>query len=158
MTQLYKLKDQYNELQSMDFDPQVFNDTLEALDGEISDKAQNIGFVNANMTAKIEAIDNEIKRLQAMKKIEQNKQNSLKDYLRNNMEQMGIKKIECDLFSITLRKPVDVVSIDNPDEVPRDFYKVVESIDKALIKKALKDGHEVKGASLKAGKPGLLIK
>lgn len=158
MTQLYKLTGQWAELQSMDFDPAVIKDTLESIKGEIKEKAQNIAFVNANMSARIDAIDGEIKRLQAMKKTEQNKQEALKDYLRTNMENMGVKKIECDLFTITLRKPVDVVSIDNPDDIPRDYYKVVESIDKTLIKQALKDGHDVKGASLVAGKAGLLIK
>lgn len=158
MTQLYVLTEQYQELLSMDFDPAVVKDTLESIKGEITEKAQNIAFVNANMSARIDAIDGEIKRLQAMKKVEQNKQEALKDYLRINMEQMELKKIECDLFTITLRKPVDVVSIDNPDDIPRDYYKVVESIDKVLIKQAIKDGHEVKGASLVPGKSGLLIK
>lgn len=158
MTQLYKLTEQYQSIQSMDFDPQVINDTLESIEGDIQAKAQNIGFVNANMAAKIEAIDHEIKRLQAMKKVEQNKQDALKDYLRFNMQQCDITKIECDLFNITLRKPVDVCVIDDAEKVPQDYWKVVKSVDKALVKKALKDGHSVDGARLQKGQHGLIIK
>jgi hypothetical protein len=142
----------------MDFDKQVINDTLEAIEGEFEEKAKNIGFVNANMAARIEAIDSEIKRLQAMKKVEVNKQEALKDYLRHNMQQCDITKIECDLFTITLRKPSDVCVIDDEEKIPQDYWKVVKSVDKALIKRALKDGHEVDGASLQAGKAGLMIK
>lgn len=158
MTQLYKLTEKYKSIQEMDFDPQVINDTLESIEGDIEAKAQNIGFVNANMTARIEAIDHEVKRLQAMKKVEQNKQNALKDYLRHNMQQCNINKIECDLFNITLRKPVDVCVIDDAEKVPQDYWKVVKSVDKALVKKALKDGHSVDGARLEKGQHGLIIK
>lgn len=158
MTQLYKITEQYKSIQTMDFDKQVINDTLEAIEGEFEEKAKNIGFVNANMAARIEAIDSEIKRLQAMKKVEANKQEALKDYLRHNMQQCDITKIECDLFTITLRKPSDVCVIDDEEKIPQDYWKVVKSVDKALIKRALKDGHEVDGASLQAGKAGLMIK
>ena len=151
MTTLYQMTGQWHELQSMDLPADAIADTLESIKGDIKEKAQNIAHVNANMTARIDAIDGEIKRLQTMKKVEQNKQNALKDYLRHNMESCDISKIECDLFSITLRKPTDVVVIDEPDHVPRDYYKVVESIDKAKVKKALKDGFEVKGAYLGKG-------
>lgn len=158
MTQLYKLTEKYQSIQSMDFDPQVINDTLEAIEGDIQAKAENIGFVNANMSAKIDAIDTEIKRLQSIKKVEQNKQGALKDYLRHNMSVCEIKKIECDLFTITLRKPSEVVVIDDDQEVPQDYWKVVKSVDKSLIKKALKEGNQVKGARLSEGKAGLMIK
>jgi hypothetical protein len=158
MTQLYKLADQYKELEAMDIDPQAVADTLESIECDIKDKAQNIGFVNANWDSQIGVIDAEVKRLQAMKKVITNKQTALKDYLRTNMERLGMKKIECDLFSITLRKPVDVVVIDDDQEVPRDYWKVVESVDKAKVKQALKDGYSVKGARLAPGKSGLMIK
>lgn len=158
MTQLYNLAGQYKEIQSMDFDPVTLKDTLESIEGDIKEKAQNIGFVNANWDNQIVAIDAEISRLQGMKKVIVNKQNGLKDYLRHNMELCEIKKIECDLFSITLRKPVDVVSIDDEELIPQDYWKIVKSVDKALVKKALKDGFNVPGASLQSGKSGLLIK
>lgn len=158
MTTLYQMTGQWHELQSMDLPPEAINDTLESIKGDIKEKAQNIAHVNANMAARIEAIDNEIKRLQAAKKVQQNKQNALKDYLRHNMESCDISKIECDLFSITLRKPVDVVVIDDDQQVPQDYWKVVKSVDKSLVKKALKDGAVVKGARLAPGKAGLLIK
>jgi len=118
MTQLYKLTDQYKELESSDFDAQAIKDTLESIECDIKDKAQNIACVNANWQGQIAAIDEQVKRLQAMKKVITNKQNSIKDYLRSNMERLGMKKIECDLFSITLKKPVDVVVIDDDQEVP----------------------------------------
>jgi len=155
---LYELTAQWNEIQSMDFDSQTIDDTLESIEGDIKDKAKNIGFVNANFDAQIDAIDKEVSRLAGMKKVVTNKQESLKDYLRMNMEATGIKKIECELFTITLRKPSDIVVIDDAESVPRDYYRIVESVDKSMVKKALKDGHVVKGARLGKGKVGVMIK
>lgn len=155
---LYEISKDYRQIQEMDFDPQVMSDTLESLQGDFEDKANKIARVNANMSAEIDAIKAEITRLTAMKKVRENKQNALKDYLRLNMESCAITKMTCPLFTITLRKPVKVVSIDDAESIPRDYYKVTESIDKSLIKQALKDGHAVKGASLKDGNPGLVIK
>ncbi len=155
---LYELTNEWNELQSMDLPVEAMTDTLESMELAIADKAQNIAHVNANFEAQAGAINTEIKRLQAMKKVVTNKQTALKDYLRHNMEACDIKKLECDLFTITLRKPSDVVVIDDAESIPRDYYKVVESVDKALVKKALKDGVDVSGAHLGKGKSGVLIK
>ena len=88
------------------------------------------------------------------------KTDKLKDYLRFNMEESGINKISSELFTASLRKGIDVVSIVDMDMLPDEYVSVKTSIqpDKAAIKKALKEGVEIPGAKLEKGKSSLLLK
>lgn len=160
MTQLYVLTGQYKELQTMDFDPVVIKDTLDGIKSEIQEKAKNISYINANMTARIGAIDLEIKRLQAMKKVEQNKQDALKDYLRTNMQECEIDKIECDLFTITLKKAGVKLNPYDVELTPSEYKTEVTTtvINNKAILDDLKSGKEVPGYQLQDAQRGLMIK
>lgn len=164
MTSLYKLTEQTRELQllaeSEDITPEMLEDTFKALDGEFNEKALSITHVIKNMSSDINAIDVEIKRLAERKKILENKENSIKEYLRTNMEACEIKKIECPLFTISLRSGRDVVLIEDASKIPDDFIdvSVVEKPDKRSILKAIKSGENIPGASIDKSKSSLLIK
>ena len=157
--QLYKITEDYRALQDMD-DCEAVTETLELIEGEFKDKAENCLSVIANWSSDVEQIDVEIKRLQAMKKSYVNKQESLKEYLRTNMEATGISKIECSLFKISLGKGNPVAVINNEDEIPDEYVtvKTVIAPDKREILKALKGGAEIPGASLEIGQSKLTIK
>lgn len=141
-------------------DPAIFADTLGAMEGLIEKKAEQICFVVKNLDPSIEGINAEIERLQARKKAIAAKQDWLTNYLRENMERCGIKKIECPLFSITLAPGREIAVIDNQDAIPDEFVKVKTSIDpdKNAIAAALKDGREVPGAHLERAKSSIRIK
>ena len=57
-----------------------------------------------NSEAMLNGVDEEIKRLQALKKSISNQINSRKEYIVRNMEMMGITKIETELGNLSLRK------------------------------------------------------
>jgi len=162
MTQLYKLTAQHKELELLaDSDNELdLADTFEALEGEFNDKAISLINVVKNKDGDLLAIDDAIKRLQDRKKSIVSNQDSMKEYLRNNMEASGITKIECPLFSITLAKGRQVVTVLDQDKIPADYLNIKTSVApiKADILKALKAGEEIPGCELSTSKTSLRIK
>ena len=153
---LYNLTNQYLALQDLDMPAEDLADSLEGIEGEINIKAENIIHVLANMDTT--AIDAEIKRLQTLKRSITSRRESLNEYLRFNMMVCDITNIKWDTGSVTLCKPSQVVQIDDEDSIPARFNKVTTAANKALIKKALKDGEDVPGCKLVDAKHRLLIK
>ena len=76
------------------------------------------------------------------------------------MDVGGIQKIECPLFTITLKKPAPMVVIDDESALPEKYIRTVvtKSPFKDDIMKALKAGKDVPGAHLGETQPGLMIK
>lgn len=161
MTQLYALTEQYRELASIDdMDDAAVSDTLEGIKGEFEEKANAIAMLTNGLDATVTAIDNEIARLTAMKKAVKNRDASIRDYLKTNMQATGITNIKCELFSITLAKGRDMAVVTDENLLPDEYTKVKTSItpDKALILKDLKSGVEIPGASLTKSDESLRIK
>lgn len=159
---LYELTSDFKQLQTMDFDQdsQMYKDTLDSIEQPIQEKGKNICLVLANLKGNCDSLDTEIKRLQAMKKVKQNNIKNLKDWLLYNMQFAGIEKIQSDLFTITLRKASkgSLVVIEDENLIKDDYKKVTYSVNKTLIKQAIKDGYVVKGAKLIDGNRSILIK
>ena len=158
---LYELAGQYKSLQELDgMEPADIADTLEAIEGEIEQKAQAIVAVRAGMESDIAAIDAEIRRLQDRKKHIENQDKSVRDYLKHNMEAAGIKNIKCPLFSITLAKGRAVVVIDDESALP-DEYVAVKTLfapDKKRILDDLKAGKDVAGAHITESESSIRIR
>jgi hypothetical protein len=92
-------------------------------------------------------IDNEIKRLQAIKK----RNNTLIDRLNSSLLD-AVKlfgDITCGTLTFTTRKSESII-IDNEELISNDYknQKITITVDKVAIKKAIKEGKEVTGASL----------
>jgi len=72
-------------------------------------------------------------------------------YVNNCLISMGTNKIEGNLYSISRRKPSQVVTITDEKLIPMDFIKIPKpapAIQKSEIATALKAGKEVPGAKL----------
>ena len=159
MPKLYELTTQYKGLAELDDLPEdALHDTLEALEGDLQVKAENLLAVVTNMGADVAAIDAEIKRLQARKKAITNRQESLREYLRYNMDEAGISKITCPLFTITLAAGRPVVDVQDESLIPDGYARVERKLDKTAILRALKAGKDVPGAKLGKLQPALRIK
>lgn len=161
---LYELAGQFIGLSRLmedgEMDEQALQDTLDGLTGELEQKAEGLlGYV-ANIGSDVDSIDTEIKRLQARKKVMTNRQESLRNYLKINMVSAGIQKISCPLFTITLRKPIDVVQLDPgiTSGLPDEYKTIKITANRVAIKSALKAGKQIDGCRLVPGQPGLLIK
>lgn len=165
MSKLYEISEQYAELAALaDSDDENMKEavstTLECIEGDFNDKAQALVTVVHNMDSDVEALDAEIKRLQARKKAIENRQASMREYLRDNMERTGIKKISCPLFTINCVAGREIAVINDESVIPDEYMTVKTEIrpDKAAITKALKDGAEIPGVSLDRAKSSIRIK
>ena len=114
---------------------------------ELSDKSMNYAKVIRNKEADSDAIDNEIKRLKAMKESNDRVIDRMKDAVRNAMLASGIDKIESSLFKLSLRRS-EAVEVVNIDQLPESLTVVKKTVsaDKVKIKEAIKNGILVEGA------------
>lgn len=105
---LYDLTEEYTALQDMMYDPEVdeqtLSDTMEAVFGEIEDKADGYAKIILGMKADAEVLKIEEDRLYARRKRIEDRQKYLKDTLMANMQAIGVEKIKTALFSISIAK------------------------------------------------------
>ena len=121
----------------------------EELTQDLKDKSANVIAVVRNQELTIEALDNEIKRLQAMKDSIKKKLDKFKTYIKSSMIVNNIEKIETPLGTIKFTKST-TTEIYDESLIDKKFIEVVttEKISKEKIKAALKAGEEVQGAKL----------
>lgn len=160
MTSLYEITNDYRGLMDMDIDAETLADTLESINAEFEDKADSICHVLANIDSDCDALDGEIKRLQDRKKSMSNRKDSLKTYLRENMERLEKKRVSTLKFTINCVAGRDMATVLNEDDLPRGFFEPVPQtfkLDKASLLESLKVG-PVTGAELGKTKSSLRIK
>ena len=145
---------------------QIINNLLEESCGELtpeleqalelnlenfSNKAE--GYVKAikNYNAEADAIAEEIKKLQAKKKVCENAVTRMKNALSTSMNIFGMNKVQAGLFkiSLTTSKSVNII---NEDLIPQDYKRVKYEISKTDIKKAIEAGETVEGAEIMENK------
>lgn len=135
-------------------------DTLSMIEAEFEDKASNIAQYMKSLTVDVKALKEEKKRIDARVKAKENQLASLKEYLIENMKQIGIKKIDTPKAVISLRKVADSVKIDDEDKFidmlqhngRDDLLRYAKpSINKTEIKTLLKSGETFEGARLESG-------
>ena len=91
---LYELTSNYQQVLEIaeQLDAETLTDTLDSIEDAIETKVENTAFVIKSLEANAKIIDDEIKRLQAMKQTQQNNVRSLKEYIQGAMEQVGMNK------------------------------------------------------------------
>ena len=136
---LYELNSTYQELITLDLEPEDMILALNSIEGDIKDKANNIGKVVNTLQGEQLVLKNEIKRLQAKIKASESKETNIKQYLSDNLKSMNIDKLDCELFKFSFRKSTSL-KIDDNTLVPAIYKEsiVTEKIDNATIKKLLK--------------------
>lgn len=146
MSTLYELTGQYLQLLDMaeDSDPEVFADTLEGLDGEIEEKADNYAKVIKILEGDVNSIDSEIKRLQERKKSISANVKRIKSNLENIMRVTGKTKFKTLLFSFGIQKNPASVSILDETNIPEEFWKPQDPV---LDKTKLKDYLTLNGST-----------
>ncbi len=152
--ELLKLADENEDM------AQAVADTMELIEGDFNDKAISLMHVVNNMGNDVETIKKEIERLKARGKKIENRQESIKEYLRVNMDASGIKKITCPIFTITLKAGRDIVQIEDEKEIPTDYLNIKTAMIpmKKEILADLKKGIEIHGASIVKSKSSIVIK
>lgn len=147
---LYTLTTQAKEiallLEEGEFTPEL-EQALAITQEQLQEKSLQYTYVIKNFEADCQAIDNEIKRLKAMKEAKDNAIDRMKEAVRNAMLASGIDKIESSLFKLSLRRSeaVEVISI---EQLPESLITVKKTVspDKVKIKEAIKAGQVIQGA------------
>jgi hypothetical protein len=134
----------------LDLPSKAINDTLESLSGELEDKAVNVAKFLRNMETMAEAIKNAEADMAKRRKALENRIQWLKTYLKDNMENCGLTKIECPYFKLSVQNNPEAVHIVDENAIPDQFKREVITwkIDKAEIRKAIQSGQKVAGAHL----------
>jgi hypothetical protein len=156
MLPLYKLADQYNQVWEMvtddDADLQTLQDTLESIECAVEIKAHNAAALVRTLESSADQIDLEIKRLQGRKKALENRADSIKAYIKTQLEAMGLDKVKTPAFTVAIQNNPPSVVVNDPALVPAAFQIVKYDLDKKAISAALKAGEQVPGCELAIGK------
>lgn len=156
---LYVIANEYQamveKLINSELDEQTIADTIESASGELEAKATNVAMFIRNLEASAEQIKLAEKAMSERRKAIESKAESVKRYLFDNMRRVGISKIECPYFAMTIKKNPPSVIIDDANLIPSQYMVTPPSPppspDKAAIKAALQAGEMVAGAHIEQG-------
>ena len=152
---LYQLTEQYEEIINLlydgETDEQTILDTLESIEGEIEDKADNYAKMIKSMLADAEVIKKEEERLHNRRTSLENRAKWLKDTLQANLEFIGKTKFKTELFSFSVssnggKQPLTIT--DNIGEIPGKYLIPQDPVvNKDAVRELLKE-KEVEWARL----------
>lgn len=111
----------------------------------LNSKSENlIGFVR-NKQSDIDALSREIDRLRIKKDAEEKKLKNFTEYVKRNMEVMGVKKVDTKIGTLSLAKNPASVRIVYPEKVPEEWikYKMTAEPHKQAILQNFKETGEV---------------
>ena len=126
-------------MEDPDVDPQIIEDSLEAVSGEIEVKADGYARVMAELEARKAAVKAEKDRLAALESSLGKNIDRMKESLKTSMIATGKTKFKTDLFSFNIQKNPPKVVIDDPSRIPEGFLiPQPPKVDTASIKESLK--------------------
>lgn len=162
MARLYELTGEYLDfLQAIEtgedeFPKEIIEDTLEAIEGEIQEKAISIALICKDLEADVKAFKEEEDKLASRRRSIEKSIQSMKEYVSMQLLRAGITAIKNDPRArISFRKSQSIDITDETEfvrwaeENNRDdllSYKV--SVSKSAIKDSLERGAEIPGAKI----------
>lgn len=160
---LYELKGEYELLLEMAEDPTVdpvtLEGTLEALGGEIEEKADGYARVMRQIEYDVAALKAEEARLSNRRKAMENNIRRMKESLEDAMLATGKTKFKTELFSFNIQKNPKSVMIDDISRLPEEYLIPQDpKVDKAKLKEDLTAGVDLNGAAHLEQTEGLRIK
>lgn len=149
MSTLYELTAEYRQLLEMAEDPetdeQALADTMEAIGGEIEDKADGYAKIIRQLTEDAAGIEDEMQRLEARRCAMDHNAKNLKGNLQAAMVATGKTKFKTLLFSYSVQKNPASVVMDG-DKVPEKYLiEQPPKIDRVAIRNDLKAGVDLAG-------------
>lgn len=143
---LYTLTEDYLTLLDMASDPDTdedaLRDTLEAVSGEIEDKAEGYAMVIRELESMSKAIDQEMKRMKNRKASIDANIDRMKEALQEAMVLTDKRKFKTKYFSFNIQKnPPSLVIDKGLEDIPEEFLiEQSPKVDTATIKANLKNG------------------
>ena len=152
MATLYELTSDYENLLQLaedpDTDPQILKDTMEAIEGEIEEKADGYAMIVKELEAQELALKMETDRLTNRRLAISNNITCLKRGLEAAMRLTGKTKFKTTLFSYGIQKNPPSVVMDEQyiENIPKDYLKYKDpDIDKKRILADIKAGKDLSG-------------
>lgn len=156
-----KFVDLMNKVENEELTEEEYNKSGEELALELQNKSSNIiGYIR-NSELLIEAMKVEEKRIADLRKSGESRIEKIKTYVKDNMERLGLDKIDTELGTLSIAKNPMSVEIENEEEVPNEFKQqvVTVKIDKTAIKEHFKETGEIPaGTKIVDDKTSLRIK
>lgn len=140
---LWDLTAQYRMIADAAHDGEDVDALLVALEGEITVKVEGIGGVLSELDASEDALKTEATRLAARAKSIANRRQRLREYLRDQMDSIGVRKIQTPRWTFTVVDDPGRVEIENAEIVPDEYTRTKREVDKDAVKAAFKEHGEV---------------
>ena len=124
----------------------LLKEKMNELQIERGKKIEGAAFLRREALDNSEIIGNEIKRLQSLKKAQDNRADNLLKYITGAL---GGEKFKTPFISITYRN-TESVDVSDIDALPEQYVRVKKEANKTDLKKALKAGEEIQGVTLQS--------
>ena len=140
---LFEIVDDYQNLYELatdpDTDPEVFNDTLEAIKGALEVKSS--GYVNVIKQLEMEAkqADEVSEMFKAKAEVRKNNIKRMKEMLKSALEATNQESLPAGAYTIKLQKNGGVQPLVIDGDVPQNMTKVIVEPDNAKIREYLKN-------------------
>lgn len=156
---LYELANEYAaiELALADSDGEItpeIQTMLDSVESELPAKVDGICSVFRHMMTRAAAAKEEAERILRLYQVRERAANRLKEYLKSNLERMGMTNIETDRFKVRIQKnsapSVKVADGLLPEDLPAEYVRFKPEVNNSAIAmawkagKTLPDGVEVK--------------
>lgn len=148
MSSLYELRENWKQVSGMlyeeEIDEQCILDTLESIEGEIEDKADNYAIIIKELLGDAEVCKQEKLRLEARQKSFENRAKLLKDRLEEVMKETGKTKFKTAKFSFGIQKNGGLAPLwidEDYSNIPQKYLKVEP--DNTKIRQALDSGENI---------------
>lgn len=115
----------------------------------IEEKSDNYVKMIKNLDADVEAFKNVEKQFNKKRKTAENKIAWLKKNLQSSMELQGRKRVETELFTISIQKNTPALDITSEDNIGDEYYKVERTLNKKDLLKDIKEGLIIDGVGIK---------
>ena len=141
---LYDLTGEYMKLLTMmedpDVDPEVLQDTLEAVGGEIEDKAEGYVCVAKELEAEADKFDKEIERLIKNRDSLRNNAKRVKATLLSAMDLIDKPKLTTEHFRVSIARNGGLQPMKITGDVPEEYLIYKPEPDNKKIREALDNG------------------
>ena len=165
MSTLYELSMDYLQLLEMaeedELDSDVIADTLEAIEGEYSDKLDAYATIILELEADVEKIEKELDRLKDKRARLIRNITSMKDSVMCSMIDTGHRKVQGEHFTWQIQRnggkqPMTITK--DLAEIPVEYKKVRYEVDKDSIRRVLESGVDLPFAQLEERGESLRLK
>ena len=122
--------------------------SMKELECDLSTKVENIVRLIKNLQAEVEALKTEEERLARERKTRENKIKNLQGYLFDTISGLEKREVKGGIFTVSIKKNPPKAVVEELNAIPKQFIVNTPSVDKKMLKEALKNGEIIEGAKL----------